>query len=98
MRTPEDLIKVRVALVADVSLDRERITEDPAWASIADKIDLNNPGQVEQALYLYLESYIHRQQLFGEQIFMPSTNGPADIRVTHMEDVSNGNGSGDTRG
>ena len=88
MRTSEDLITVRVIMVSNVSLDRERITEDPAWAAIADKVDLNDSEQVEQALYLYLEGYIHRQQLFGEQIFMPSTNGPSDIQVIHMEDLS----------
>lgn len=93
MRSPEDLIKIRVAMLSTISLDRERIIEDPVWASIADNLDLNNPGQVEQALYLYLESYIHRQQLFGgNNVFMPSTNGPADIEVINME-ASNGSSS-----
>lgn len=87
MRGPEDLIVIDVKLSARVSLDRERIIEDPAWAVIADKVDLNNPEQLEQALWLYLASYIHRQQLFGPQVFMPATNGPADLVI---EGVSNG--------
>jgi hypothetical protein len=95
MRTPEDLIKVRVMMFSDVDLDRERIIEDPAWAEIADKIDLNDPEQVEQALYLYLGGYIHRQQLFGgSSVFMPSTNGPANITVINMEDITNGDSHG----
>lgn len=98
MRSPEDLIKVRVTMQAMVSLDRERIIEDPSWASIADNIDLNDQSQVEQALYLYLRNYIHRQPLFGEQIFMPTTNGPADIQVIEMEDVSHGNSTSNNAG
>lgn len=98
MRSPEDLIRVRAKLSTVISLDRERIVEDPAWAAIADNIDLNDSEQVEQALFLYLTSYIQREQIFGgNSVFMPSTNGPADIAVEHMEDVSNGNGTGSSR-
>lgn len=93
MRSPEDLIKVKVVMSSTLSLDLERIVEDPAWAAIADNLDLNDTEQREQALFTYLRYYIHRQQLFGEQIFMPSTNGPADMQVEQMEDVSNGNGN-----
>ena len=97
MRTPEDRIKVRVTMQVVVDLDRERIVEDPLWAN-AESYDLNDPEQVQRALFTYLASYVHRQRLFGEQIFMPSTNGPADISVINMEEVTNGNGSGDPRG
>ena len=90
MRTQEDLIEVRVEMVSTISLDRERIIEDPAWAAIADNINLEDKEQVEQALFLYLKSYIIRQQLFGACIFMPATNGPSDIEVKSMEEV-NGN-------
>lgn len=90
MRSQEDLIQVKVTLNATISLDRERIIEDPAWAAIADNVDLNDPEQREQALFLYLAGYINREQLF-DSVFMPSTNGPADIRVEKMEDVSDGN-------
>lgn len=103
MRSPEDLIQVQVKLSATISLDRERITEDPAWASIADNVDLNDPEQVEQALYLYLGQYITREkkQLF-DSIFMPSTNGPADIIIDDMKELHNGgnkaNGTGVSNG
>lgn len=97
MRTPEDLILVKVTLSALVSLDLERITEDPRWAQIADNVNLNDPEQREQALFQYLGSYIsrEREQLF-DSVFMPATNGPADLTVEKMEDVTNGNSTSST--
>lgn len=93
MRTPEDRIKVRVTMEAVIDLDRERIVEDPLWAN-AEAYDLADPGQVERALFLYLASYVRRSKLFGgPEVFMPSTNGPAEIEVIKMEDVTDGNGS-----
>lgn len=98
MRGPEDLIQVDVTLHSRISLDRERIVDDPAWAAIVDKLDLNDPEQLDQALRMYLNSYIQRQQLFGGSvIFMPSTNGPADITLRDME-VVNGTGNGSSIG
>lgn len=86
MRTQEDLIEIEVMMRSKVSLDRERIIEDPQWASIADKVNLDDPYELKQALFSYLGSYISRQQIFGgESIFMPSTNGPANIRIVNME-------------
>lgn len=88
MRGPEDRIDVIVQMSSTISLDRERIIGDPAWAAVADNIDLNDPKQVRQALFLYLSSYIIRQQLFGgNSIFMPATNGPSNISVISMEEV-----------
>ncbi len=93
MRGPEDLIKVRVTMETILSLDRERIIEDPLWAN-SESYDLNDPEQVERALFLYLASYVRREQLFGgHEIFMPSTNGPSNIEIIKMENVSNGNGT-----
>jgi hypothetical protein len=90
MRGPEDLITIRVTLSATISLDRERIVEDPAWASIADNVDLEDPEQKDQALFQYLASYIRREQLF-DSVFMPSTNGPSDLVLENLEEVKNGN-------
>lgn len=87
MRNSDDLIKLRAELTATISLDRERVIEDPVWASIADTINLEDPEQLEQALFAYLRSYINRQQLFGECIFMPSNNGPGDIQVRSIEEI-----------
>jgi hypothetical protein len=93
MRTPDDLIKIKVTMNSVLSLDRERIIQDPVWAGIADNYNLEDPEQAEQALFLYLVSYIQRQQLFGECIFMPATNGPSDLLVDNMEDITNGDGN-----
>lgn len=88
MRGPEDLVRVKVTLSSIVSLDRERIVEDPAWAAIADNVDLNDPEQVEKALAKYLNSYLQRQMLFGGQdVFMPSTNGPASLEMISAETI-----------
>ena len=96
MRGAEDLIQVDVVLVSRISLDRERIVEDPVWAGIVSNLDLNDPNQLNQALELYVRSYIQRQQLFGGvEVFMPSTNGPADIALDKME-VVNGNANSST--
>lgn len=86
MRGPEDLILIKTTLSSIISLDRERIVEDPAWAAIADNVDLNDPEQKEQALFAYVRQYIHRgnEKLF-DSVFMPSTNGPSDLRVESME-------------
>lgn len=88
-RGPEDIFEVEVLLASRISLDRERVTEDPAWATIADNFDLSDPKQVDKALYLYLQQYLQRQQLFGGQaVFMPATNGPADIRLVRMDNLA----------
>jgi hypothetical protein len=94
MRTQEDLILVRVNMTALVSLDLERITEDPAWAAIADNVNLSDSDQREQALFNYLASYIQRHQLFGGSVFMPATNGPSDINIINMEEITNGTSNG----
>lgn len=89
MRGPEDLILIKVSLSSTISLDRERIIEDPQWAAIADRIDLNNTEQREQALFEYLARYINRgnEKLF-DSVFMPSTNGPSDLNIEKMEVVN----------
>ena len=96
-RGPEDIFEVEVLLASRISLDRERVVEDPAWAAIADNFDLSDPEQVDKALYLYLQQYIQRQQLFGGQVvFMPATNGPADIRLVRMDNTSMEEGNGNS--
>ena len=62
MRGPEDLILVKCLSASTISLDLERIVEDPAWAAIADNVDLNDPEQREQALFAYVRQYIHSRK------------------------------------
>lgn len=91
MRSPEDLVRIRVKLSAVIDLDRERVVEDPAWAAVADPLDLSDPEQLEQALQLYLAAYLRREMLF-DTLFMPSTNGPAEVSIDEMEVIR---GTGD---
>lgn len=84
MRSPDDLIRLRVTTYALVDLDRERVEEDPAWDEVSKNFDLEDPEQSKQALFRYLGFYINREQLFDSK-FMPATNGPADIFITNME-------------
>ena len=89
MRDQNDRVVIDVTIRARVSLDRERVIEDPAWAEVSKNYDLTKPEQVQQALYQYLGNYVIREQLFGGiSIFMPSTNGPADLIVENMEEVT----------
>ena len=98
MRDMNDLIEVKVQLQGVVSLDLERVEEDnPRWETISHKYDLGDPEQRKQALFEYLASYLAGERLFDSS-FMPSTNGPADIFVLQMEDVTNGNANGSTSG
>lgn len=84
MRSPEDLIRLRVTLYALVDLDKERIESDPAWDEVSKHFNLEDPAQNTQALYRYLGFYINREQLFDNK-FMPATNGPSDLFITDME-------------
>lgn len=84
MRSPDDLIRLRVSTYTLVDLDRERIESDPAWDEVSKNFDLEDPDQNKQALFRYLGFYINREQLFDSK-FMPATNGPSDIFITNME-------------
>lgn len=93
MRDMNDIAQIQVQLQGVVSLDLERVEEDPRWDTISRKYDLNDPEQRKQALFEYLGSYIAGERLFDSS-FMPSTNGPADLFILDMEELSNGNGNG----
>lgn len=83
MRSPEDLIRLRVSIYSLVDLDRERIESDPAWEEVSKHFDLTDPEQSKQALFRYLGFYVNREQLFDSK-FMPATNGPSDLFITDM--------------
>lgn len=84
MRSPEDLVQIKVSLYSIISLDMERIEMDPAWIEVCQRVDLEDPEQVKQALFQYLGLYISREELFDNR-FMPATNGPANVIITDME-------------
>lgn len=89
MRTKEDLVRIMVSSYSIIDLDWERIEEDPEWSMVSSAFDLNDQEQKMQALFRYLGNYVSRDQLF-KATFMPSTNGPANLIITDMEDVTNG--------
>jgi hypothetical protein len=98
MRDMNDLIAIKIKLQGTVSLDLERVEEDnPRWENIAHKYNLGDPEQRKQALFEYLASYLSGERLFDSS-FMPSTNGPADLFILDMEDVTNGNGTSSNSG
>lgn len=87
MKSPEDLVQVKVSLYSIISLDKERIETDPAWAEVCSRFDFDDPEQVKQALFQYLGLYISREELFDYR-FMPATNGPSAILITDMEIIN----------
>jgi hypothetical protein len=76
MRTRHDLKIVRFSLICGVTLDMERVEDDPAWAMASRHFDLEDPVQMDAALIEYLKHYLSKEGLLAE---MPSTNGPADV-------------------
>jgi hypothetical protein len=84
-RGPEDLLYLTLDLSAGISLDMERIEEDPIYhQTVAMEPDK------ELALQAYLEHYLIRDRLLRE---MPSTNGPghlALVKWTGYSDASSG--------
>lgn len=80
-RSPEDLLEVRLGLMARVSLDMERIEEDPIYRQC-----LMVAADETSALQAYLEHYITRERFLRD---MPSTNGPGQLAMSEFIEVSN---------
>jgi hypothetical protein len=76
MRTRHDLKILQFKLICGVTLDMERVENDPAWIMAGRNYDLADPLQMDAALVLYLQHYLAKEGLLAE---MPSTNGPADV-------------------
>jgi hypothetical protein len=85
-RTDEDIFEVIGTLSFRLSLDWERIENDPVWRQY-----LMVSESPEAALEAYVEHYITRDRLVRE---MPSTNGPGQLALQYMERITNGNSSG----
>ena len=76
MRTRHDLKILQFKLICGVTLDMERVEDDPAWAMASRNYDVADPMQMDAALVIYLQHYLAKEGLLAE---MPSTNGPADV-------------------
>jgi hypothetical protein len=94
MRTDQDIVQVRMSLVASISLDLQRIEEDDpvVWQQASEGIDLEDPVQKRQAIFKYLGMYLSRELLLTE---CPSTNGPGEVWPIEMEVVKYGIGPSD---
>lgn len=82
MRNDQDIIQVDLLLFGSLSLDMERMEQDPNWRTIAAQYDL--PLEIERAVFEYITHYVRREKLLRD---MPSTNGPGDLQLRQMEVV-----------
>lgn len=73
MRSLNDLVGVRVELLASVQLDMERVREDPVWDIITQG---HEPSEAElsRAIEEYTKRYLDCEVLLAEH---PATCGPA---------------------
>jgi hypothetical protein len=77
MKTMDDLRTVRFSIQCGITLDRERLEEDPVWKQFTWRHDVNTESGLCEALTAYLRYYLQRDtSLLAE---MPATNGPADV-------------------
>lgn len=87
MRSEEDILQFRVKMLCGVSLDMERIEEDPQWEFLTRALDMSNAEIKKAAVETYLAKYISQEILLTN---MPSTNGPASLYGTEIEWVEKG--------
>jgi len=67
-------LSVRFRLEGVVSLDPERLEDDPLWAIISAQWDLSAGEGRRRALAEYLSRYFEGERLLAQN---PCTNGPA---------------------
>ena len=82
MTSLDDLLNVRFNLTALITMDMQRIEDDPAWQRIRLDFDMTDAKQRERALDRYLSTYLVKEDILR---FCPSTNGPADVLTTNVE-------------
>jgi hypothetical protein len=68
------LLTLRFAIAGVVTLDPDRLEDDPVWQMISARYDLTSGEGRRQALAAYLTRYLEREQLLAQN---PCTNGPA---------------------
>ena len=78
MRNLEDIKLVKFHLQGAVSLDIERIVEDPVFIQVTG-------NTLEDKLNNYIKHYLTNETLLSN---VPSSNGPADIHVIETEVVT----------
>ena len=82
MRDPNDIRTVTIAVQGVVSIDLERVQEDPQWALVSRGVDLEDATAAKLALEAYVARYLGMETLLSNA---PFTNGPADVISTQVE-------------
>lgn len=86
-RSEDDLFDLHLTLSGLVSLDRERIEQDPVFRTILSMYEVPSTDEGRetvwaQALQEYLTHYIIRERFLRD---VPSTNGPGTLRIDDMQ-------------
>ena len=76
-----------------VQLDLARAIEDPWWERITRGLDLDDPEQLQQAVRMYVETYLSNEELLSDSA--PWTCGPASLYSVKAE-VKNGGTASDS--
>ena len=84
MKSFDDLLHVRFNLVGLVTLDMERIEDDPKWQRIAMNYDLTDNESKKVAIGRYLNTYLSKDDVLAN---CPATNGPADLITSNIESM-----------
>ena len=85
MRGKDDIKLIRFEAGGTISLDLERIEEDPLWGQILQRQDISTDQGLNAALCRYFVQYLSNESILAE---MPSTNGPATLTGLNAEVVA----------
>ena len=84
-RSDEDIINITFEVSAQISLDIERIINDPIWKILCLSEGYDDTSYYPELLQLYISYYVVRDKFLSH---MPSTNGPAECNII-IKDFSN---------
>ena len=89
-RSDSDIIDLRFTVTADLSLDIERIIEDPIWKTICFANGYDETNYYPELLEDYLKHYVTRERFLSNCV---STNGPGTLNLGDIYGSSNENPS-----
>ena len=98
MRDANDLKRIRFTLICGVTLDMERVAEDPSWSMAARNCDLSVPREFNFAMMQYLQYHLNNSRMDRLLAEMPATCGPADIYGMTVEAPDGNSSSNGTPG
>jgi hypothetical protein len=85
-RSDEDIFSITINLQGSLSLDWERIMDDPVWDTIIQLQD--GPLNYQAALVEYIIFYLRSEKLLTN---MPGTNGPGILELRDIGASDGGN-------